>query len=220
MSNLRVFAIVLMTTAIACKIDSLPPRSNHDGATEVGRAAGIDSGAGLDSGEASMYYVSIQVPRSMPVLDTRRSRIARWIFPWLCPSTSAQTGVRTLELNPQRGWKRKRRSAPEPRPEPGPDSGTAPLDLGPIIAVDGGTDAAPDTTAEVGPDVPITAILGVLKTGVGGGTVMPLSPGSSAVARARPTLRQARSSCSPLPPTGHPPSRVGRERATERAHAR
>ena len=106
----------------------------------------------------------------MPVLDTMLSRIARW-FPLVVPvdvgadrgpDAGAESAAR-VETEAEIG--------PEPRPEPGPDSGTAPLDLGPIIAVDGGTDAAPDTTAEVGPDVPITAILGVLKTGVGGGTV-------------------------------------------------
>jgi len=56
MSKIRLLAIALLASTFgACKIDPLPTRPNRDGATEAGRNAGMDSGLGLDAGDAAAF---------------------------------------------------------------------------------------------------------------------------------------------------------------------
>jgi hypothetical protein len=53
--SIRLFSIVLLaTTAVACNIGSLPPQANHDAATDLGWAAGLDSGASPNAADTAV----------------------------------------------------------------------------------------------------------------------------------------------------------------------
>ncbi len=121
MTKIRLLAL-LATTAVACKIDSLPPRPSPDGATDLAGASGMDLGRSIDGGDAGV-----------PQVDSGGS-----FAPDLSAGSDSPLDLRPVvvidvgtEPGPEAGSETA--SGVEPRPESEPD---AAADGGPATDID------------------------------------------------------------------------------------